>query len=312
MRGLSLDRLRAFSYVVELGSFSAAAERLELSQPAVSQQVRELEKNIGVRLIERVGRRAAPTAAGEELLGHARRIDANVGAALDAMMRHAKGTIGRIRIGAGATACIYFLPPVLRALRGRFPALDIVVSTGNTSDVLKMIEENSLDFGLVTLPAEGRMFDVQALLEDEFVAIAAPDAEALPERAAPADLAKRHLVLSQSGANTRSLIDQWAMRAGTALKPVMELDSVEAIKEIVGAGLGCGVVPRMALPPSNARRQLVVRSLAPRLIRKLALVMRRDKPLHRGLREALSAMRNHAEEFRARMAEHNARKPKHG
>lgn len=312
MRGLSLDRLRAFSYVVELGSFSAAAERLELSQPAVSQQVRELERNIGVRLIERVGRRAAPTAAGEELLGHARRIEANVGAALDAMVRHAKGTIGRIRIGAGATACIYFLPPVLRALRGRFPALDIVVSTGNTSDVMKMIEENSLDFGLVTLPAEGRVFDVQALLEDEFVAIAAPDADALPERVAPADLAKRHLVLSQSGANTRALIDQWAMRAGVTLKPVMELDSVEAIKEIVGAGLGCGVVPRMALPPTNARRQLVVRSLAPKLIRKLAIVMRRDKPLHRGLREAISAMRNHAEEFRTRAVERSARKIKHG
>ncbi len=312
MRGLSLDRLRAFSYVVELGSFSAAAERLELSQPAVSQQVRELERNIGVRLIERVGRRATPTAAGEELLGHARRIEANVGAALDAMVRHAKGTIGRIRIGAGATACIYFLPPVLRALRGRFPALDIVVSTGNTSDVMKMIEENSLDFGLVTLPAEGRVFDVQALLEDEFVAIAAPDADALPERVAPADLAKRHLVLSQSGANTRALIDQWAMRAGVTLKPVMELDSVEAIKEIVGAGLGCGVVPRMALPPTNARRQLVVRSLAPKLIRKLAIVMRRDKPLHRGLREAISAMRNHAEEFRTRTVERSARKIKHG
>jgi DNA-binding transcriptional LysR family regulator len=312
MRGLSLDRLRAFSYVVELGSFSAAAGKLELSQPAISQQVRELERNIGVRLIERVGRRAAPTAAGEELLGHARRIEANVGAALDAMVRHAKGTIGRIRIGAGATACIYFLPPVLRALRGRFPALDIVVSTGNTSDVLKMIEENSLDFGLVTLPAEGRVFDAQALLEDEFVAIAAPDADALPERVAPADLARRHLVLSQSGANTRALIDQWAMRAGVALKPVMELDSVEAIKEIVGAGLGCGVVPRMALPASNARRQLVVRSLAPKLIRKLAIVMRRDKPLHRGLREAISAMRNHAEEFRARMTERSARKTKHG
>jgi DNA-binding transcriptional LysR family regulator len=312
MGGLSLDRLRAFSYVVELGSFSAAAERLELSQPAVSQQVRELEKNVGVRLIERIGRRAAPTAAGEELLGHARRIDANVGAAVDAMARHAKGTIGRIRIGSGATACIYFLPPILRALRSRFPALDIVVSTGNTSDILKMIEDNSLDFGLVTLPAGGRIFDVQPLLDDEFVAIAAPDAAALPERVSPADLAGRHLVLSQSGANTRGLIDQWALRAGIALKPVMELDSVEAMKEIIGAGLGCGIVPRMALPPSNARRQPVVRPLHPKLIRKLAIVMRRDKPLHRGLREAISAMRSHAEEFRARSAQPNARKSKNG
>jgi DNA-binding transcriptional LysR family regulator len=312
MPGLRFDRLRAFSYVIELGSFSAAAERLELSQPAVSLQVRELEKNVGVRLIERVGRRAAPTAAGQELLDHARRIDANVDAALDAMARHAKGTIGRIRIGTGATACIYFLPPILRALRGRFPALDIVVSTGNTTDILKMIEDNTLDFGLVTLPVSGRMFDVQPLIEDEFVAIAAPDADPLPEKVAPADLGKRPLVLSQAGANTRALIDQWAMRAGTALKPVMELDSVEAIKQIVGAGLGCGIVPKMALPLMHTRRRPVVRSLHPKLIRKLAIVMRRDKPLHRGLREAISAMRSHGEEFRARAADRNGRKARHG
>ncbi len=312
MGGLSFDRLRAFNHVVELGSFSAAAERLELSQPAVSQQVRELEKNVGVRLIERIGRRAAPTAAGEELLGHARRIDADVGAALDAMARHANGTIGRIRIGSGATACIYFLPPILRALRGRFPALDIVVSTGNTSDILKMIEDNSLDFGFVTMPAAGRVFEVEPLLDDEFVAIAAPDADAFPERVSPADLARRHLLLPQSGANTRTLIDQWAMRGGIALKPVMQLDSVEAIKEIVGAGLGCGIVPKLALPQAQARRQLVIRSLQPKLIRKLAIVMRRDKQLHRGLREAIGAMRSHAEEFRARGAQRNTRKSKHG
>jgi DNA-binding transcriptional LysR family regulator len=314
VRRLSLDRLRTFTYVVELGSFSAAAERLDLSQPAVSLQVRELEKHVGVRLIERVGRRAAPTAAGQELLGHARRIDADVDAALDAMARHAKGTIGRIRIGTGATACIYFLPPILRALRGRFPSLDIVVSTGNTADVLKMIEDNTLDFGLVTLPVSGRIFDVQPLIEDEFVAIAAPDAEALPGKVAPADFGKRPLVLSQAGANTRALIDQWAMRAGVALKPVMELDSVEAIKQIVGAGLGCGIVPKMALPhgQASARRQPIIRSLHPKLIRKLAIVMRRDKPLHRGLREAISAMRSHGEEFRGRAAERDGRKARHG
>jgi DNA-binding transcriptional LysR family regulator len=294
MPGLNLDRLRAFVYVIELGSFSAAAERLDVSQPAISLQIRELEKNVGVRLIERIGRRAAPTAAGEELLVHARRIHAGVEAALDAMARHANGTIGRIRIGIGATACIYFLPPILRTLRSRFPALDVVVSTGNTSDVLKMIEDNALDIGLVTLPVSGRFFEVQPLLEDEFVAIAAPDATGLPERITATDLLKRPLVLAGSGANTRHLIDQWATGAGVSLKPVMELDSVEAIKEIVGAGLGCGVVPKMAVTAAASRRRLVVRFLSPRLSRKLAIVMRRDKTLHRGLRELVGAMRSFA------------------
>jgi DNA-binding transcriptional LysR family regulator len=297
VRQLSLDRLRAFSYVVELGSFSAAAERLELSQPAVSLQVRELEKHVGVRLIERVGRRATPTAAGEELLGHARRIDAAVGAALDAMTRHAKGTIGRIRLGTGDTACIYFLPPVLRALRNKFPSLDIVVSTGNTPDILKSIEDNTIDVGLLTLPTPGRMFDVQPVLDDEFVAITSRGAVALPDKVAPADLAKLPVVLYEPDANTRQLIDQWAMRAGIALKPVMELGSVEAIKELVGAGLGCSIVPALALPATSTRRRMIVRPLQPRLSRKLAIVMRRDKPLQRGLREVVSAIKEFADAF---------------
>jgi DNA-binding transcriptional LysR family regulator len=296
---LNLDRLRTFSYVVELGSFSAAAERLDLSQPAVSLQVRELEKHVGVRLIERVGRRATPTAAGEELLDHARRIDAAVGAALDAMTRHAKGTIGRIRLGTGDTACIYFLPPVLRALRNKFPSLDIVVSTGNTPDILKSVDDNMIDVGLITLPAPGRMFDVQPVLDDEFVAITARGAVALPEKVTPSDLAKLPVVLYEPGANTRQLIDQWAMRAGIALKPVMELGSVEAIKELVGAGLGCSIVPALSLPTAGARRRTIVRPLYPRLSRKLAIVMRRDKPLQRGLREVVTAIKEFAGAFDA-------------
>ncbi len=303
MRQLNLDRLRAFAYVVELGSFSAAAERLEVTQPAVSLQVRELEKHVGVRLIERIGRRAAATAAGAELLDHARRIEAAVGAALEAMTRHAKGTVGRIRLGTGDTACIYFLPPVLRALRNKFPSLDIVVSTDNTPDILKAIEDNTIDIGLVTLPAPGRMFDVQPVLEDEFVAIATRGGPVLPDKVTPADLAQRPVVLYESSAHTRHLIDQWAIRAGHALKPVMQLGSVEAIKELVGAGLGCSIVPRMALPNAAGRRRLVIRPLQPRLARKLAIVMRRDKPLQRGLREVANAIRSHAEELTAAAVE---------
>ena len=94
MSRLSLDHLLTFSHVIDLGSFSAAAQRLEISQPAVSLQMRELERRLGIRLIDRVGRRATATAAGEELLDHARRIDCAVMAALDAMRRHSKEQLG--------------------------------------------------------------------------------------------------------------------------------------------------------------------------------------------------------------------------
>jgi DNA-binding transcriptional LysR family regulator len=299
MRSLNLDHLETFAHVIDLGSFSAAASRLRLSQPAVSLQVKHLERQMGVRLIERVGRRALPTAAGDELLGHARRIDTTVAAALEAMARHAKGTVGRVRVGTGATACIYFLPPILRRLRAKFPSLDIVVSTGNTPDILKSIEDNAIDVGLVTLPAPGRIFDVKPIVEDEFVAIAAANALLPASRVTPSDLGRLPIVLYESGAHTRLLIDQWAMRAGHTLTPVMELGNVEAIKELVGAGLGCSVVPGMAVRGAGARRLIATRSLHPRLSRKLAIVLRRDKPLQRGLREVVGTLKAAAREFGA-------------
>jgi DNA-binding transcriptional LysR family regulator len=255
----------------------------------VSLQVRQLETRFGVKLIERVGRSATPTAAGVEFLSHARNVQNALEAAREAMLPHASGTSGRVRLGTGATACIYLLPPVLRDLRQRFPALDIMVSTGNTPDMLRGIEENRIDVGLVTLPAPGRMFDVRPVLDDEFVIITAKGTP-LPKEVTAADLATLPLVQYEPGANTRRIVDEWAMRAGVHLKPIMELGSIEAMKELIGAGLGCGVLPRMALRRTPKDGPFVVRSLKPKLYRKLALVLRRDKPLTKGLRELIRAL----------------------
>lgn len=290
MRGLSLDQLRTFADVVELGSFSAAAARLSLSQPAVSLQVRELERRLGVRLIDRVGRRATPTPAGADLLAHAQRIDAAVAAALEAVAAHAAGTVGRVRLGTGATACIYLLPTALRRLRRDFPDIEVVVSTGNTADVMRQLEENALDVAFATLPVGGRALDVTPVVEDEFVAIFPADGAAPPPRVTPAALAGWPVVLYEPGANTRRAVDDWFARGGQTLKPAMQLGSVEAIKELVGAGLGCGVVPAMAVRDDDRSRQLTVRPLTPRLSRRLALALRRDKPLTRPLREVVRAI----------------------
>lgn len=298
MRGFNLDHLQTFADVVRLGSFSAAAARLNLTQPAVSLQIRQLEQKLGLRLIERVGRKATPTAAGRALLQHAGQIDAAVNAALEDVAQHGREVTGRVRIGIGATACIHLLPPILSDLRRRFPKLDLMVNTGNAPEILRAIEENSLDLGLVTLPPRGRSgnpslgraLDVTPLIDDDFVAIAARGHK-LPDPVTPAVLMTMPLVIPEPGGNTRSLIDGWFAAAGLAPKPGMELDSVEAIKQLVGAGLGCSVLPGMALATPDARKGLEVCTLKPRLTRQLALVLRRDKPLSRGLRETLAALR---------------------
>src|SRR5262249_35015432 len=147
----------------------------------------------------------------------------------------------------GATACIFLLPAVLKDVRKRLPALEITVATGNTPDILKALEDNLLDVGLVTMPVAGRMFDVTPVLEDEFVVLAAPGMT-LPARVTAAALADKPVLLFEPGGNTRRIADEWFTRAGVRLAPVMSLGSVEAIKELVAAGLGCAILPGMAVP----------------------------------------------------------------
>lgn len=287
---LNLDQLRSFGLVVETGSFSAAAERLGLSQPAVSLQLRQLERRLGVRLVERVGKRAQPTPAGIELLRHAPHIEAAVENAIDALEGHARSVTGRVRLGTGATACLYFLPAVLRGLREHFPELGIVVSTGNTDDQVRKVEENSIDLALVALPAAGRALSVTPVLDDAFVAIGRSDLAPLKARVGPADLAGLPLVLFEPAANTRKLVDRWFAAEGLQPRPVMELGSVEAMKEMVAAGLGYGIVPRMAMTGRGAHPELKTSRLAPRMHRTLGLVVRRDKPLGKGLRAVVDAI----------------------
>jgi DNA-binding transcriptional LysR family regulator len=283
----SLDHLIMFRSVIEQGSFSAAAQRAGLSQPAVSLQIQSLERQLGTKLIERIGRRATPTAAGTELLQCLGRIETAVSDMRDAMARFATAAAGRMRIGTGATACTFLLPPILRRIRAKFPEVEIVVTTGNTSDVVRAVEENRIDVGFVTLPAGGRMLEVRPLMRDEFVAIA-PRGFPLPRRITPVSLANLPVLLFEPGGNTRRTADEWLAKAGSGLKPMMSLGSVEAIKALVGAGLGCAIVPHMAV--QNAGTSLTIRSLSPRLYRELAVVIRRDRPQQRALKELISSL----------------------
>lgn len=286
MRGVNLDQLEAFAAVVELGSFTAAAVRLNLTQPAISFQIRQLERRLGTRLVERAGRRAQATAAGRDLLPHIARIEATVASAVQAMAGHAEGVAGRVRIGTGATACIHLLPPLLSELRRRFPLLEIVVRTGNSPEILRALEDNALDMALVTLPAPGRMFVVDKLLDDEIVAVFPPGRDP-PPIMSPAALAALPVLLYEPGGHARRVIDDWFRQAGVAPRPVMELGSIEAIKELAAAGLGCGLLPRLAIGEGSA---LAAHSLAPPLHREIGVVVRRDKVPDRGLRELLRGL----------------------
>lgn len=287
---VNLEHLRTFKLVVETGSFSGAADRLELSQPAVSLHIKLLEAALKTRLLERVGRRAKPTAAGAELLTQAHQVHAAMDALLSAMATHSEEVTGSVSIGTGATACLHFLPNALQSIRARYPRLCVQVRTGNTSEFVRAVEDNTLDMALVTLPVRSKSLMVIEILEDPFVAIG-PRGSAMPSHQSAAALGRQPLVLFEPGANTRGLIDAWFAAAGIAAEPVMELGSIEAIKGMVEAGLGYSIVPAMSMPQSGRWERS---ALSPPLQRSLAVVMRRDKPMHKGLREVLRSIQEQA------------------
>jgi DNA-binding transcriptional LysR family regulator len=171
MRSLNLDQLRALETVVELASFTGAARRLNLSQSAISVQIRELEERCGVRLVERLGKKAYATAAGREVIEHARRISEEADAITSAMRRFREGWIGRVHIGAALTALMYLLPPALQKLRAEHPGIDLFVSNATTAGMVDGVLRNEIDIGVVTLPVEDSRLTITPLHIDPLVAI---------------------------------------------------------------------------------------------------------------------------------------------
>jgi DNA-binding transcriptional LysR family regulator len=295
MRSLNLDQLRALVEVVEQGSFSAAARRLNLTQPAVSLQIRELEGRIGLPLVERMGKRAYPTAAGGELIEHARRIAAETERALAAMRRHKDGWLGRVRIGTGDVMLSCLLPPVLRALRTTHPNIELVIFTGTTTDMVQRISSNDIDLGLVTLPVNERVVQTIPLRTETFVAILPPDEAEAPESLTPADLDRPDLIFLQTGTTLRRQLEEWLGAGGGRARPAMEISHTEAIKQAVAAGLGASLVPLCSVTGGYALPGLVVRRLRPALSWSLGVIQRRDKPDEPALRCVREALLTLAE-----------------
>jgi DNA-binding transcriptional LysR family regulator len=275
---VQLTHLRALSAVARHASFSRAAGELGVTQPAVSMQVRQLEDAVGQPLLERVGKRAFPTRAGEILLAHAARAFGEIDTAVE-RMRELRGVVsGRVRVGTSNSLSIYVLPPFLRRFRSRYPATELVVVTGNAPEIARAVVENDLDVGIVSLPVRERELAVTPLFDDELVAIAPP----LPRwrrmtSIGPVELAREPLILFESGGTVRRIIDAWFRRGGATPVRPMELGNTEAIKKLVEAGLGLSVTSAFSVKADVRQRLLATVRLTPALVRKIGVIRRRDK-----------------------------------
>jgi len=295
---LQVTHLRTLQAIARHGSFSRAAQALNLTQPAVSMQVRHLEQALGLSLLERVGKRAFPTRAGELLLAHADRALRELEAGVERVQELRGVVAGRVRLGTSASISIYLLPPALRRFRTRYPETEIVIVTGNASEITRAIVANELDLGIVSLPVRDRELSVTPFFRDELVAIAPVEFRGAPrlrrgaaERrggvggrfGAPhevdaATLAGHPLILFEAGATLRRVIDGWFHRAGVAPRSPMELGNTEAIKKLVEAGLGLSITSWFSVKAEVRDRTLAALRLTPPLERQIGLVRRRDKP----------------------------------
>jgi DNA-binding transcriptional LysR family regulator len=291
MRSLNLDQLRALLEVVERGSFSAAARHLNLTQPAISLQIRELERRFGVQLIERLGKQAHATVPGNELVEAARRIFHECEDVDAAMRRFCDGWIGHVRVGTTLAAMTYRLPPILRRLRLDYPGVELVVTNGPTPKSVEGILQNKIDLALVNLPVEDKQLRITPLCAESMVAILPPDTQDVPEEITRDYVARQALMLEQPSSSAYPLVLGW-LAGQTSPRPPMPLGTIEALKSAVRSNLGMAIVPEVAIAQHTS--DFVVRTLQPPLTRTLALIEHRNKPNEPALdivRGALLALR---------------------
>ena len=293
MRNLNLDQVRSLIEVIERGSFTDAAKHLHLTQPAISQQIRELENRCGLQLVERVGKRAVATPAGRELIAHGKQIIADSEHALAAVRFHKDGAAGRVHVGTGPTALVYLLPPVLRKLRDEHPKIEIIVTTGTTHSISQALLANEMDLGLTALPVESTDLVAVPVRTDPMVAILPTTEPEIPDAVTPAYVATRKLILEYQRVPHKQLSRAWLQAGGVEVRPAMEFDGIDAIKGAVAAGLGMAIVPGPAMSEGPLVNNVVVRPLDPPLVRTLGLVERRGRvnpPALKVVRQALMAL----------------------
>jgi DNA-binding transcriptional LysR family regulator len=291
MRSLNLDQVRSFLDVVELGSFSAAARRLNLTQPAVSLHVRELERRFGVRLIERMGKQAHVTAPGRDLIEAAQRIFAACDHAEAVMRRFRDGWVGRVQIGTTNTAMTYDLPPILRRLRLEHPGIDLLVTNMATRDSIEGIIQNRVDLALVTLPVENAKLKITPLRHYRLAAILPAGTRDVPDAVTPAYAARQPLLIEHARGAVHALTMQWLAKE-MPLRAAMHLGTIEALKTAVASNLGMSIVPEVAVAAPTP--DIIVRPLEPPVPCTLALIEHRHKPNEPALeivRKAVLALR---------------------
>lgn len=262
---MDLRHLVTFCAVVDRGSFSAAAEDLGISQPAVSAQIRSLEERLGQRLLDRNGRRVLSTEAGQVLEAHARRM-----IALEAELERAMGEVGeqiagRLQLGSSTGPGEVLLPRLLGMFGKAHPDVTVSLVVHDTQTICDRVLDGELELGIVGAARPHRGLEYAPFLRDELVVIVPPD-HALASRGSIGlnELAGLPLLMQQRGSGVRAVLEEALRAAGIRLQDLdvtMELGLQQSVKAAVLDGLGLTVISRLTVDPEVADGRLVALSI---------------------------------------------------
>ena len=234
---MTFSHLKTFVAVAELRHFARAASTCNVSQPAVSHQIAQLEHEVGAKLLNRTARRVSLTVAGEVMLEEARRILAAVDRARERMHGVTSGAVGRIRLGASATPGLYLVPRLLAIYRAEHPAFELRFEIGVLDDICARVARNDLDMAIIAGVPTTHELRARPLCRDELVAVQAPSTRAAAKA-------------------LRRELDAWFHRH--RLKPgrLMSFNGPDAVKRAVIAGLGIAIVSKMTVEEELTTRRL--------------------------------------------------------
>lgn len=280
MRNVTLKQLRALAAIIEAGSVTGAAKRLNVTPPAVTMQVQLLEKLLGVPLLDRLGERFKPTDAGREVVETARRIEAelhNCAASIEAL-RNLGG--GRVAVGVVSTAK-YFAPHALGAFRREYPQIELFLTVGNREEIIAALKADRIDVAVMGRPPDDLAVDMHLMGDHPHGIIAAPSHRWAGRKGLKAaDFAQETFLVREPGSGTRMLMERFFAEAG--LRPVMgmEVGSNETVKQAVMAGLGLSFISAHTIAAEIESGRLVLLDVEGLpIIRQWFVAKRSDKRL---------------------------------
>ncbi len=244
-------QLAAFCAVVERSSFSQAAEHLGVTQPAVSLQVRALEKRLGTQLLDRSGRRVEPTEAGQRLYRGAQRLLALEGQILDDVLTEATGDlVGTVSLGASTGPAAIVVPQLLCEFQREHPAVRVALEVHDTRTVVELVADRRLELGIVGATPRHRAVRFEPFAEDEVVLVCPPTHRFAGRSVGVRELASEHLIVMQEGAGVRRVVEDELRRLGLRLRDLdvrLELGLQESVRSAVLAGYGITFISRAAV-----------------------------------------------------------------